>query len=301
MRCISRSITLLVSFWLVAGLRGLASEACVLVDGPRIHAGDLAPLAPAFAELPPDKDLGPAPAGTLVRLFHRGQLAALLPGTHSDLPERLCVQRRRDVIPPEAWQAAIERTVKESCGEIPAKIHVVEAPKHRFPSGQLIFHRAGITASRGSALLWRGSIAMPDKSSVPVWLRVELQTLRPAVLAARPIAMGSVLVAEDFKVENTWVPGICETEKEAWRPIGLSARRAISAGSEIRKEELRVPPTVRRGDAVEIETKAGAARIRIPAIAEQDAELGETAPFRSSWNGAKIAGRVVGNQKVRVE
>lgn len=283
------------------GRGSYATDACVLVDGARIRASDLAGVVSAFAQLPPDKDLGPAPAGTLVRLYQRGQLAALLPGPSADLPERLCVQRKREAIPLEEWQASIERAVKTACGEISVRIKVVETPRHRYPSGTIEFHRSGIAASRGSALLWRGSLTTPDKSTVPVWIRAELQTLRHARIVVRPIAMGTVVVAEDFKREEAWTSGICEAEKESWEPIGRVARHPIPIGEELRREALRIPPAIKRGDAVEVEAKAGAARIRIPAVAEQDAEVGETAPFRSSWNGAKIAGRVLSSQRARVE
>ena len=75
MKCISRSITLLVSL----GVGLSAAEGCVAVDGARIRAGDLAGAAPAFAALPPEKDLAPAPAGTLVRIAQICESAGAAP------------------------------------------------------------------------------------------------------------------------------------------------------------------------------------------------------------------------------
>ena len=37
------------------------------------------------------------------------------------------------------------------------------------------------------------------------------------------------------------------------------------------------------------------------AVAEQDGEIGETVPVRSTWNGSKLMGRVTGQRKARIE
>lgn len=297
MKCISRSITLLVS--LAAALP--AADTCVTVDGARIHAADLAAVAPAFAALPPDQELAPAPATTMVRIFYKAQLAALLPGVNADLPDRICVQRKREPIAIETWQSAIDSTMARLCPATPWKAKVLEVPQHRFPTGELVFARSGVVVSRGSTQLWRGSLVMPDKSSIPIWVRLELQTQRQATILQRALAAGAVLSAEDYRQEEIWAPGICAEEKEPPQPEGLIAKRAMQSGVELHKEDFRRPPAVHRGQSVELEASAGAARIRIPAVAEQDGEVGETVQLKSSWNGSKLTGRVTGAQKAKVE
>lgn len=297
MKCINRSITLLASL----GILATAADTCALVDGAKIRASDLATLAPAFAALPPDKELAPAPAGTMVRVFYKAQLAALLPGLQVDLPDRLCVQRKRDIIPPEMWQSAIDAAMTSICATTPWRAKVIEAPQHRFPTGEILFNRSGIVASRGSVQLWRGSLMLPDKSSIPVWVRVELQARRRATILQHALAAGAVLTPEDYKQDEIWAPGPCTAEKELPHPDGLVAKRPIAAGSELFKEDLRHPPAIHRGQAVELEAASGSARIRIPAVAEQDGEVGETVQLRSGWNGSRLTGRVTGAQKARVE
>ena len=210
MKCINRSITLLASL----GLLARAADTCALVDGAKIRAADLAILAPAFAALPPDKELAPAPAGTMVRVFYKAQLAALLPGLQVELPDRLCVQRKRDVIPPEAWQAAVDAAMTSLCATTPWRAKVLEAPQHRFPTGEVLFNRSGIVASRGSVQLWRGALMLPDKSSIPVWVRVELQARRRATILQHAVVAGAILTAEQqAELENFRKKSI-ETRKE---------------------------------------------------------------------------------------
>lgn len=297
MKCISRSTILLAS--LLAPLA--AAESCVLVDGARILAADLATIVPAFSELPPDKDLAPAPVGTLVRVFHRAQLAALLPGAAAELPNRLCVQRKRDVIPGEVWQTAVEEAMTRLCPTAPWKAKVLESPNHRFPSGVLSFSRPGLIASRGSVQMWRGALILPDKSSVPVWVRAEIQTKCRAMVLQRAVAAGSVLGLSDYREEDVWSPGLCAEGNPLRRPDGMATKRNLVAGAHLLPEDLRRPPAVHRGQSVELEVGSGAARLRVPAVAEHDADVGDQVHLKNSWNGSRVVGRVTGTQKARVE
>jgi flagella basal body P-ring formation protein FlgA len=271
------------------------------VDGPRILAADLAILAPAFSALPPDKDLGPAPAGTMVRVFYRAQLAALLPAVTAELPDRLCVQRKRDAIPPEVWQEAVDNAMARICGEQSWKAKVLEAPHHRFPTGELLFSRSGLAASRGSVQLWRGALMLPDKSSVPVWVRAEIQTQRRVSVLQRPVSAGGLVTSEDYRDEQIWAPGLCVEDKELPPPDGMVARRAMPSGAVLAPEDLRRAPAVHRGQSVELEAASGPARLRVPTVAEHDANVGDRVQLKSAWNGTRLVGRVTGTQKAKVE
>ena len=296
MKCINRSITLLVSLGVAA-----AAEACLQVDGARLRAADLAAVSPGFAAMPGERDLGPAPAGTMVRVFYRAQLAAMLGGEASELPDRVCVQRKREAIRRDVWQGAVEAAMARLCAATPWRVKLLETPEHKFPSGELQFARAGVIASRGPVQLWRGALLLPDKSSIPVWVRLEMQTQRRAAILQRPLAAGAAVSAEDLREEEVWAVGMCREEREAPRVEGMVARRALAAGAELAKEDLRRAPAVFRGQAVELEAASGTARLRVPAVAEHDAEIGEKVQLKSSWNGTKLVGRVTGTQKARVD
>jgi len=273
----------------------------VVVDGSRILASDIATAVPSFGALPPDKDLGPAPAGTMVRLFHKTQLASMLPVAGAELPDRLCVQRNRDVIPPEVWQSSVDRTMARICAAIPWKAKVLEAPHHKFPSGELSFGRAGLIVSRGSVHLWRGALVLPDKSSIAVWVRVELQNRRSARILNRQLPAGTELTAADYEEQEIWVPGLCSEAAELSIPKGMVTRRTMPSGAIVASADLRRAPAIYRGQSVELEVSSGSARFRVPSVAEHDAEVGGKVHLKSSWNGTKLVGRVTGTQKAKVE
>ncbi|MFN0102127.1 MAG: flagellar basal body P-ring formation chaperone FlgA [Bryobacteraceae bacterium] len=296
-----RLIFILVTLLISVSRTATAADTCALVDGARIRAVDLARISSAFDALPPDTDLGPAPAGSMVRVFYKAQLTALLPGVAAELPPRLCVQRKRDAIPPEAWQTAVEAAMTRICAATPWKAKVLEAPHHSFPTGELLFSRPGLIASRGSVQLWRGALMLPEKSSVPVWVRAEIQVQRRATILQRPLAAGAVLAPDDYREEDIWAPGLCAEEKDRPRPDGMVAKRAMPAGAEIVKEDLRRAPAIHRGQSVELEAASGSARLRVPTVAEHDADVGDTVQLKSRWNGTKLVGRVTGAQKAKVE
>lgn len=297
MKCISRSITLLVSL----GTLACAAGECVLVDDTRIRAADLATVAPPFATLAPETDLGAAPAGTLVRVFTRTQLAALLPAAAQDVPDRLCVQRKREAIPAPVWQEAIEAAMRKICPTTPWKAKVLDTPHHKFPTGELTFTRSGLVLRRGAVQIWRGALMLSDKSSIPVWVRSEIQTQRRATVLKRTVTGGTLLAPEDYEQAQIWAPGICQEDPEPAQAEGMVARRTLSEGTELRREDLRRAPAIHRGQSVELEAASGKARLRIQAIAEEDADIGESVRLKSTWNGSKLVGRVTGTQKARVD
>ena len=297
MKCINRSIILLAN----AALLLHASTECALISGARIRAEDLAPLAPAFAALPPAQDLGPAPFGTMIRVFSRAQLAALLPGLTAELPASVCVQRKRGPIPPAAWQSAVDDAMAKICPGTPWRAKILEVPNHLYPDGALAFTRSGLAASRGRENLWRGSLVLPGNATIPVWVRVDVESRRNALILLRALAPGELLTANDFREADIWAPGLCSLAPAINQVDGMAAKHALSAGSELRPEHLRRPPAISRGQSVELEVAACVARLRLPAVAARDADIGETVEFKSGWTGTKLIGRVTGAKTAKVE
>jgi flagella basal body P-ring formation protein FlgA len=237
----------------------------------------------------------------MVRVFSKAQLGVLLGADASGLPDRICVQRKRKPIGREVWQGAVEAAMARLCPAVQWRVKLLETPEHGFPSGDLQFARAGVIASRGPVQLWRGALVLPDKSSIPVWVRLEIQTQRRAAILQRPLPAGAEVKPEDVQEEAVWASGMCREERESPRVEGMVVRRAMAAGAELTKDDLKRAPAVFRGQAVELEAASGTARLRVQAVAAHDAEIGETVQLKSTWNGTKLVGRVTGTQKAKVE
>jgi flagella basal body P-ring formation protein FlgA len=317
MRCISRSTILLVSWTSLAFGAGIADGGCLEVDGARIHAGRLAERVAAFAALDSGADLGPAPVGSLVRVFTRTQLQSLLgleAGATADLPNRLCVTRKRQTIPREQWQAAAEKAVAEVCGSMPWRASVTEFSKQAYPAGELQFSPTGLgpvapvgarNSGRKRPRSWRGQLVLPERTTIPVWIQLELETQAETAVAVRDLAAGTVLRTDDYKVEPVWRTEtgggtLCSASAPAPQ-AGMVLSRSVAAGEALPLGSVRRAPAVRRGATVELEVEAGAAMLRAPATAEADAEIGEPVRVRNHWNGRGQVGKVAGNGRVRLE
>ena len=289
MKCISRSTILLVS----AGV--IAAAECIVVEGSRVRAGDLATRVAPFAELDSERDLGPAPFGAMVRIYSKTQLTEMLGRGADNLPETLCVERRREPIPESKWREALERAVA-GCE---VQIDLREFPKHRFPIGDLQFAKTGIVAG-STVSLWRGSLVLPDKQSIPVWVRAEIRVPGKRWKIAAPVVAGTRFVDTDIAQESGWFSGVPCQPVEDWNPAGFIARRSLKSGAILQRADARRPPAVQRGQPVDVES-GGVARVRVAAVAETSGEIGESVRVKSSWNGSRLTGRVTSDGKVRVE
>lgn len=289
MKCISRSTILLVS------AAAIAAAECVVVEGAQVRAGELAARVAPFAALDPQHDLGPSPFGAMVRIYSKTQLVEMLGRGAENLPETLCVERRREPIPESKWREALDRAVA-GCE---VHFHLREFPKHRFPIGELQFAKTGIVLG-ATVSLWRGSLALPDKQSIPVWVRAEIRVPNKRWKIAAPVPAGSRIGEGDVLQEAGWFAGTPCQAVEEWNPEGLIARRSLKPGAILQRSDARRPHAIQRGQTVDIES-GGAARVRVPGVAETNAEIGQNVRVTSSWNGSRLTGRVTVDGKVRVE
>lgn len=320
MRCISRSTILLVSWQIAAWAAPGTANECVEAPGARILAGQLAARIPAFGALAADADLAPAPIGSMVRVFTKPQLEQLLIRTKVDpaameLPDRLCVVRRRVAIPADLWQSTVESAIRATCGETPFRATVREFPRQAFPEGELQFSPTGLGPA-SSALsrigggkqlrIWRGRLVLPERASIPVWIQLELEMLRETFVAERQLAAGSALQAGDYRMAQVWrteTAGgrLCGEDSPREPESGMILRSGVAAGEPIPVASLRRAPAVRRGATVELEVTTGQTVLRAPATAERDAEVGEQVRVKNHWNGRGQTGTVAGNGRVRLE
>ena len=133
---------------------------------------------------------------------------------------------------------------------------------------------------------------------LPIWAKI--QAVRRAEssgcgrLGAGPRNCGSANPPGNRgRVSVTW--RVCSL---AWRAVaGKVTRRYIAAGAPIRREWIENPKDVERGDSVVAEARAGAASLKLDAVAEAAGSPGISSrfsiryPSAVSWPGSKAKGR----------
>jgi flagella basal body P-ring formation protein FlgA len=184
---------------------------------------------------------------------------------------------------------------------MPWKAVILDVPAHSFPDGQIVLKPSGLVARRDAEHLWRGALLLPDKSSLPIWVRLELRSLRHVRTLNRPLPLGAAVTPADFTDEEKWLPGLCPASRAQFDPAGLVTRQSLPLGAELLPLHFRRTATVRRGDTVDVSLRAGPALLKVQAVAEHDADTGRPVLLKSAWNGSRITARVTGPGKAEIE
>jgi flagella basal body P-ring formation protein FlgA len=284
------------------------APACVQVSGERLLAGELAAAAPALSSLPPETDLGYAPAPGARRLVSAAELARVLErhGVRGEAPAGLCVERRTQKLTRESVEAALRAALRSAAapGAPEVRLEVLDFSRYPAPPGELEFARAGLPAPPrpGVPVVWRGHVRYGNHRSLPVWARVRLAVAGDGMIAAESLSAGKPI--EEHQVRRRgleWFPFSEAPAREMGEVVGRIPRRAIPAGAPIRSSELEPAHEVERGESVTVEVLSGAAQLRFQARAESSGSAGDAVLLRNPSNGRTFSGRVEGAGKVTVD
>jgi hypothetical protein len=170
----------MTSWWLLLAL-ATTPHSCALVKGGTITAADVAALAPAFASLPADLPLAPAPSPGARRVFRSPELVAIA-RSHSlaiTAPDNLCFEWPMQALDPQKLMAAMQAAL----GTPGAQIEIVDSGARQVPPGAIEFRRGDlpVPASKASRtpVVWRGSIVYGANRRFEIWARVVV-SLPPA-------------------------------------------------------------------------------------------------------------------------
>ncbi len=148
--------------------------ACGIIEGDRIHGSDLAAEEPAFADIDPTADLGPAPVAGARRTLQSLEIEKLA----KERSITLSAGQNRSVCFERATLVLTESLSRSG----PSRFARFAAPNRARPSGNRRFQpkfaacrRIGLSSRwLGSSGLWRGRLIYAGNRSVPIWARVRV-------------------------------------------------------------------------------------------------------------------------------
>lgn len=117
--------------------------------------------------------------------------------------------------------------------------------------------------------------------------------------ARAPVAAGAALEPQMFVWE--WTDLAATPPGRAVSPAdvaGHSAGRALAAGQQLARGDLKATPLVRRGETIDLTFGRGAVAATVRATARQDGLLGQVITVRNEVNGRLVAARVAGPGRV---
>jgi flagella basal body P-ring formation protein FlgA len=138
----------------------------------------------------------------------------------------------------------------------------------------------------------------------PVWrhyVQVQIVAQEPVVVAARPIARGQPITAEDLDVVPRELSGLAAGYfRSADDVVGRVAQRAIGAGDVVGPGAAKAPTLIRRGQQVTLLARASSLQVRVDAVALADGGLAERVRVRNSSTGRQVEGIVRSADTVEV-
>lgn len=121
---------------------------------------------------------------------------------------------------------------------------------------------------------------------VPITVRVQ----GPVVVAARPLANGKLLAAEDVTVQNTELTqlpgGVVSDVNDV---VGKTLGTGTSAGQALRQDMLRAALVVRQGQAVKLVAQGDGFKVSSEGRALANAAVGQTVQVKAQ-NGQTVSG-----------
>ena len=163
---------------------------------------------------------------------------------------------------------------------------------------------AGLTATTPFRLLGRGdggwfAVVFEPPGSPQTAARVRAGVLDDAELAARPLAAGTRLAAEDI-ARTTRLHWGRAPSAAARAEVGWLLRRAVAAGTPLDSPVAVPPPLLRAGAPVRLLYTQGAVTVTLGGTALQDGRLGQRILVRPDGRRLAVSGTVADSDVVQL-
>jgi len=170
----------------------------------------------------------------------------------------------------------------------PGKHHIkVQAPKHTDWLGPIPF----------KVTIWTGD-RVAKKMVVPATIEVWSEVF----LASKPLGRGEPITKDNVKavkINLARAPSNAIVSMD--QALGRRVNRSIAANSILRRDQIEMPPVVRRGDLVQVVAQSKAIRVSVKGIAKQNGGVGEHIKVQNVRSKKIIHAMVIDNQTVQVE
>jgi flagella basal body P-ring formation protein FlgA len=259
----------------------------------QVVAGDLAKGFQEWAAVPSDTPLGLAPAPGAQRVFRLPELRRLAErfDITSAPDHEVCVTRPVSALSADRMLAAMQR-------ELPAAhINLLDFSRQPAPEGELVFPISGLRQTSGGGY-WTGYVTYGGKHHFMLWARVEVRMAATRVIAVRDIKPGEALDAPQFRIETRDEIPATAYAGAVEEVTGMVSRRAIAAGTALRKDWLEAAKVVMRGETVEVEAVQGGAHLKLEGIAEGSGSPGDIIPIQNPISKQRFMARVECKGKV---
>jgi flagella basal body P-ring formation protein FlgA len=279
-------------------------DGCLSIQDDRIYAGDVAATVPAFAGVAPDFVLGYAPAPGTRRVFKGDALARLArnQGVTTDAIPDVCFERAMATLESEE----ILEGMRSSWTGPEVHMELRSWSPKIAPQGKVVFPRTGLQLPAASdpqaEVVWRGYVIYGNNRRFGISARARITTTTTRVVAVSDLPAGEMVREDQIRLESFDTFALDDRPaRHLDEVVGYIPNALIRAGSTVLRSQLGRAPEVGRGDVVQVEVTAGAARLTLEGRAEADGATGKTILVKNLTSGKDFRARVTGKGKVSVQ
>lgn len=147
-----------------------------------------------------------------------------------------------------------------------------------------------------------GNISVQVRCKAPGWtihIPAQVSIFRELPVAARDITRGERITAADILWETINISGLRQSyHTSAEDIIGQEVKRNLGQGLPFITTSLDAPTLVRRGDMVDLQSKAGGIMVSASGTAMTDGRLGQKIRIRNNQSDRIVTGTVIASGKV---
>lgn len=258
-----------------------AEPGCLVIDNPRITAGDLGRRVVAFQSLEKDTVFAPSPLSGVRRELSASTLKqwALLHGLATSNLEPFCIYRRSIEAVEVAWESELRQALVRLYGlePGPGELKILSTQLTRGGAGTLSLEKSDLSMDViAKHYLWRGSLKSGGFNST-ARIRFHLKWQERRLVTARALPAARALAPEDFEwADFPFRPDLPPTDQLNVPPIGKVLRRSLPRHALVLPLHLMEAPMIFPGDPVELLSRSGNTTIQLKATARGNARLGES-------------------------
>jgi flagella basal body P-ring formation protein FlgA len=280
------------------------ADGCWPVQDDRIYARDVAAVVPAFSSVAADFALGYAPAPGIRRIFKGDALEKLArnQGVALEAVPDVCFERAMAML--DAGE--IRDAMRQAWNSKDVRIEVQSWSPQIAPQGKAVFPRTGLQLPAASdpqaEVVWRGYVIYGNNRRFGISARARITTTTTRVVAVADLSTGAPVREDQVRLETFDTFALDDRPaRHLEEVVGFIPRSLIRAGSTVLRTQLSRAPEVARGDVVQVEVTAGAARLMLEGRAQTDGVTGKTILVRNLTSGKDFRARVTGKNKVSVQ
>ena len=302
MKCINRSISLLVSGWLLLNVPE-AIGGCVIIDGPRILGKHLAAADSRLSVLPPEQPFGFAPQPGASRNIQPSELMRWAKQQGATIPAitPVCVTVETTALDP----LLLEKSVRQALRLPPsAAISIIDHSRWPVPRGTIEFTASTSLPSPSrseNGQLMRGVVRYGNRLTQPIWARVKVELDQQIVVASEPLPAGKPITERSVRIEQyRGFPLSAEFPTQISDVAGWAPRKTIAPGARISRANLTAAVVVEKGQTVDVDVVSGAARVKFTATAQTSARQGDRIVLENPTTHKRFSAQLTGNKKAEL-